>query len=243
MSSAWPRGSMQQPPLATMECGATEGPAAVEAPGEVPEVAAALHSAAAGPTGAVQLLHLPAELLQVSHAMRYRARSVYHGDDPADEVCGATVSTSKLLLAPAAAVEVWNCRLLTLVGTKGAGPAAGRAGPAGCVEPAAAGRLLQPLPRPRRQVRKTPGWPRSWANFSLLSLCSHRNECTGQPASSGPAQHPSRPAASRCGRGSAADTARRSRRRPGRRRGRSTAAAPAPRRAGGAAGAGALSQT
>jgi hypothetical protein len=25
------------------------------------------------------------------------------------------------------------------------------------------------------QVRKTPSWPRSWANFSPLSLCSHRN--------------------------------------------------------------------
>ena len=25
------------------------------------------------------------------------------------------------------------------------------------------------------QVRKTPSWPRSWANFSLLSLYSHRN--------------------------------------------------------------------
>jgi hypothetical protein len=23
------------------------------------------------------------------------------------------------------------------------------------------------------QVRKTPSWPRSWANFSLLQLCSH----------------------------------------------------------------------
>ena len=25
------------------------------------------------------------------------------------------------------------------------------------------------------KVRKTPIWPRSWANFSLLYLCSHRN--------------------------------------------------------------------
>jgi hypothetical protein len=25
------------------------------------------------------------------------------------------------------------------------------------------------------QVRNTPSWPRCWANFSLLSLCSHRN--------------------------------------------------------------------
>ena len=25
------------------------------------------------------------------------------------------------------------------------------------------------------EVRKAPGWPRSWANFSLLSLYSHRN--------------------------------------------------------------------
>ena len=25
------------------------------------------------------------------------------------------------------------------------------------------------------QVRKTPSWPRSWANSSLLQLCSHRN--------------------------------------------------------------------
>ena len=25
------------------------------------------------------------------------------------------------------------------------------------------------------QVRKSPSWPRSWANFSLLQLCSHRN--------------------------------------------------------------------
>jgi hypothetical protein len=25
------------------------------------------------------------------------------------------------------------------------------------------------------KVRKTPSWPRSWANFSLLSLYSHRN--------------------------------------------------------------------
>jgi hypothetical protein len=31
------------------------------------------------------------------------------------------------------------------------------------------------------QVRKTPSWSRSWANFSLLSLCSHRS-CMGQPA-------------------------------------------------------------
>ena len=36
------------------------------------------------------------------------------------------------------------------------------------------------------QVRKTPSWPRSWANFSLLSLYSHRNPWTnfhrlGQP--------------------------------------------------------------
>jgi hypothetical protein len=26
-----------------------------------------------------------------------------------------------------------------------------------------------------KKVRKTPGWPRSWANFSLLQLHSHRN--------------------------------------------------------------------
>ena len=26
-----------------------------------------------------------------------------------------------------------------------------------------------------RRVRKTPSWPRSWANFSLSQLCSHRN--------------------------------------------------------------------
>ena len=25
------------------------------------------------------------------------------------------------------------------------------------------------------QVRKTPSWPRSWANFSILSLYSHKN--------------------------------------------------------------------
>jgi hypothetical protein len=25
------------------------------------------------------------------------------------------------------------------------------------------------------EVRKTPSWPRSWANFSLLHLYSHRN--------------------------------------------------------------------
>ena len=36
------------------------------------------------------------------------------------------------------------------------------------------------------KVRKTPSWPRSWANFSLLSLYSHRNAWTnlhllGQP--------------------------------------------------------------
>ena len=28
------------------------------------------------------------------------------------------------------------------------------------------------------QVRKTPSWPRSWANFSLLLLHSHRNTWT-----------------------------------------------------------------
>ena len=38
------------------------------------------------------------------------------------------------------------------------------------------------------QVRKTPSWPRSWANFSLLPLCSHRNawanlRLLGQPNS------------------------------------------------------------
>jgi hypothetical protein len=27
----------------------------------------------------------------------------------------------------------------------------------------------------RRKVRKPPGWPRSWANFSLLQLHSHRH--------------------------------------------------------------------
>ena len=27
----------------------------------------------------------------------------------------------------------------------------------------------------RRQVRKTPSWPRSWADSSNLQLCSHRN--------------------------------------------------------------------
>jgi hypothetical protein len=27
----------------------------------------------------------------------------------------------------------------------------------------------------KNQVRKTPGWPKSWANFSLLQLCSHRS--------------------------------------------------------------------
>jgi hypothetical protein len=37
-----------------------------------------------------------------------------------------------------------------------------------------------------REVRKTPSWPRSWANFSLLSLYSRRNACAnlhllGQP--------------------------------------------------------------
>ena len=47
-----------------------------------------------------------------------------------------------------------------------------------------------PSPRPRSEscargaggqtargprVRETPSWPRSWANLSLLSLCSHRN--------------------------------------------------------------------
>jgi hypothetical protein len=46
-----------------------------------------------------------------------------------------------------------------------------------------------------KQVRKTPSWPRSWANFSLLSLYSHRNtwaslHLLGQPntflARSGP---------------------------------------------------------
>jgi hypothetical protein len=36
------------------------------------------------------------------------------------------------------------------------------------------------------KVRKTPGWPRSWANSSLLQLCSHRSAWTnlhllGQP--------------------------------------------------------------
>ena len=25
------------------------------------------------------------------------------------------------------------------------------------------------------QVRKTPSWPKTWANFSLLQLCSHWN--------------------------------------------------------------------
>jgi hypothetical protein len=38
-----------------------------------------------------------------------------------------------------------------------------------------------------RQVRTMPSWPRSWANFSILSLYSHRNAWTnlhllqGQP--------------------------------------------------------------
>ena len=41
-------------------------------------------------------------------------------------------------------------------------------------------------PRYRRQVRKTPSWPRNWADCSLLQLCSHRNawanRCSlGQP--------------------------------------------------------------
>ena len=31
------------------------------------------------------------------------------------------------------------------------------------------------VPRHATQVRKTPSWPRSWANFSFLQLCSHRN--------------------------------------------------------------------
>jgi hypothetical protein len=39
------------------------------------------------------------------------------------------------------------------------------------------------------EVRKTPSWPRSWANFSLFQLCSHRNSCAnldllGQPNTS-----------------------------------------------------------
>jgi hypothetical protein len=32
-----------------------------------------------------------------------------------------------------------------------------------------------PGPKHVTEVRKTPSWPRSWANFSLLSLYSHRN--------------------------------------------------------------------
>jgi hypothetical protein len=32
-----------------------------------------------------------------------------------------------------------------------------------------------PCPYPVVQVRKTPSWPRSWANVSILSLYSHRN--------------------------------------------------------------------
>jgi hypothetical protein len=35
------------------------------------------------------------------------------------------------------------------------------------------------------QVRKTPSWPRSWANSSLLSLYSHKNRSMGQLASFG----------------------------------------------------------
>ena len=27
----------------------------------------------------------------------------------------------------------------------------------------------------QHKVRKTPSWAKSWANFSLLSLCFHRN--------------------------------------------------------------------
>jgi hypothetical protein len=33
----------------------------------------------------------------------------------------------------------------------------------------------------RKQVRKTPSWPRSWANFSLLQLYSHRNTAVCGP--------------------------------------------------------------
>jgi hypothetical protein len=44
---------------------------------------------------------------------------------------------------------------------------------------------------PIAKVRKMPSWPRSWANFSLLQLYSHRN-AWGQLASSGPTRHLSR---------------------------------------------------
>jgi hypothetical protein len=36
-----------------------------------------------------------------------------------------------------------------------------------------------------RKVRKKSSWPRSWANFSLLSLHSYGTDCMDQPASFG----------------------------------------------------------
>ena len=41
------------------------------------------------------------------------------------------------------------------------------------------------------QVRKTPSWPRSWADFSLSQLYSHGNAWANLHLASGPTSHPS----------------------------------------------------
>jgi hypothetical protein len=49
----------------------------------------------------------------------------------------------------------------------------------------------EPWSEADRQVRKTPSWPRSWANFSPLWLYSHRN-IWADLQSNGPISHLSR---------------------------------------------------
>ena len=46
--------------------------------------------------------------------------------------------------------------------------------------------LAMELYKEQRQVRKTAGWPGSWANFSFLQHAAFPQECMGQLASFGP---------------------------------------------------------
>jgi hypothetical protein len=63
------------------------------------------------------------------------------------------------------------CRVLTTVGGSDRWAYSPEAGTVGLPTAGEGGR-----PPLFSEVRKTPSWPRNWANFSPLSLYSHRNE-------------------------------------------------------------------
>ena len=51
--------------------------------------------------------------------------------------------------------------------------------------------VLRPLAWTSAVVRKTPGWPRSWASFSLLQLYSHRDAWANLHLLGQPTRNPS----------------------------------------------------